>query len=233
MSGRSIDRIECPQETGAVNLRSAAGFSDVYRALMKGGVLLQSDSKLPSVVTLVAGEPVKGSWWSHPLGDAIHVTNKRLAEHEDVVVTYLISRKVTYVHRRLWPALLAVALSDEPWQSSGLSRIVSQLLSTVNRAGRVRTDRCRILQTVTPGQRRSAIRALEQRVLVHSTDTHTERGTHVKTLERWSAWRRRKGLEGASSSAADGRAVFEDLRAAWEAEFSTPVIFPWKGHGPS
>ena len=35
------------------------------------GLLLQQDLRLPNVVALVAGEPLHGSWWSHPSGGTI------------------------------------------------------------------------------------------------------------------------------------------------------------------
>jgi ankyrin repeat protein len=35
-------------------------------------VLLEHDRELPSVTSIVAGEPISGSWWGHPLGHAIY-----------------------------------------------------------------------------------------------------------------------------------------------------------------
>jgi hypothetical protein len=42
---------------------------DVTSALLEHGMLLQSArGPLPNVAELVAGEPIKGSWWGHPKG---------------------------------------------------------------------------------------------------------------------------------------------------------------------
>jgi hypothetical protein len=58
---------------------------------------------------MIAGEPIRGSWWGHPAGHAIFAALNSLAESPDVVRTRLLNGKVTLVHRRLWPALVRVA----------------------------------------------------------------------------------------------------------------------------
>jgi len=83
---------------------------DPMDALIEHGMLLQSaKGPLPNVAELVAGEPIKGSWWGHPAGGAIFAALNVLAESPDVVRTRLVKGKVTLVHRRLWPALVRVA----------------------------------------------------------------------------------------------------------------------------
>jgi hypothetical protein len=78
--------------------------------LVEHGMLLQSArGPLPNVAELVAGEPIKGSWWGHPRGHAIFNTLAALDESPDVVRLRLVNGKVTLVHRRLWPALVRVA----------------------------------------------------------------------------------------------------------------------------
>jgi hypothetical protein len=79
-------------------------------ALVEHGMLLQSArGPLPNVAELVAGEPIRGSWWGHPAGHAIFDTLNTLADSPDVVRLRLVKGKVTLVHRRLWPALVRVA----------------------------------------------------------------------------------------------------------------------------
>jgi hypothetical protein len=46
--------------------------SKYYSEFNKHGILLLSDSVLPSLVTLIAEEPVRGSWWGHPKGNLIY-----------------------------------------------------------------------------------------------------------------------------------------------------------------
>jgi hypothetical protein len=83
---------------------------DPMAALVEHGMLLESArGPLPSVAEIVAGEPIRGSWWGHPAGHAIFDAVNALAESPDVVRTRLVNGKVTLVHRRLWPALARVA----------------------------------------------------------------------------------------------------------------------------
>jgi hypothetical protein len=90
---------------------------DVMEVLVEHGMLLQSaKGPLPNVADLVAGEPIKGSWWGHPQGHAIFDQLARLDESPDVVRMRLVNGKVTLVHRRLWPALVRVADRFTPKQ---------------------------------------------------------------------------------------------------------------------
>ena len=88
--------------------------SDVRRELERIGLLMLQDKKLPSVVGIITGESLSSSWWSHKRGQDIF---NCLSSIEDVAIaTRLVAGKVTFVHRRMWPALLGVAMSRSPWQ---------------------------------------------------------------------------------------------------------------------
>ena len=78
--------------------------------LFEKGMLLESArGAMPNVAELVAGEPIRGSWWSHPSSHAIFEVLNVLADSPDVVRTRLVNGKVTLIHRRLWPALVRLA----------------------------------------------------------------------------------------------------------------------------
>jgi hypothetical protein len=78
--------------------------------LLEQGMLLESArGPIPNVAELVAGEPIRGSWWSHPSSHAIIEDLNALADSPDVVHTRLVNGKVTLIHRRLWPALVRPA----------------------------------------------------------------------------------------------------------------------------
>jgi hypothetical protein len=82
----------------------------VMAALTARGMLLESArGPVPNVAELVAGEVIRGSWWSHAASHAIYRTIDELSSSPDVVRLRLINDKVTLVHRRLWPALTRVA----------------------------------------------------------------------------------------------------------------------------
>jgi hypothetical protein len=72
----------------------------------KCGIVLESGrGPVPSLAATIAGEPIRGSWWGHPKGDAIFVCSRAIRNSKDVLTCRLVDRKVTYVHRRLWPGL--------------------------------------------------------------------------------------------------------------------------------
>jgi hypothetical protein len=94
---------------------------DVMAALVEHGMLLQSArGPIPNVAELVAGEPIKGSWWAHPQSHTIFAALASLDDSPEVVRLRLVNGKVTLVHRRLWPALARTADRFSPKQLAAL-----------------------------------------------------------------------------------------------------------------
>jgi hypothetical protein len=60
---------------------------------------------VPRLVEVILGEPIKGSWWAHPSSHGIFAVLQELGESGDLLLCRLVGGKVTFVHRRLWPAL--------------------------------------------------------------------------------------------------------------------------------
>lgn len=78
--------------------------------IRKHGVVLESASgPVPSLTELIAGQPVRGNWWSHPKGREIFAVTRAIRDSDQVLVCRLAGGKVTFVHRRLWPALVRAA----------------------------------------------------------------------------------------------------------------------------
>ena len=74
------------------------------------GVVLQAArGPVPSLAEAIAGGPIRGSWWGHAKGKEIFRAGEAVCESPDVLVCKLVGGKVTYVHRRLWPALVKLA----------------------------------------------------------------------------------------------------------------------------
>jgi hypothetical protein len=74
------------------------------------GVVLESGrGTVPSLAGAIAGEPIRGSWWAHPRGNDIFLCSRAVRKSADVLVCRLVGGKVTYIHRRLWPALVRLA----------------------------------------------------------------------------------------------------------------------------
>ena len=74
-----------------------------------GVVLASARGPVPNLAEAVAGGPIRGSWWGHPRGQAIFRALTAVSESPDVVCLKLVTGKVTFVHRRLWPALARLA----------------------------------------------------------------------------------------------------------------------------
>lgn len=78
--------------------------------IRKHGVVLEAaQGPAPSLAAVIAGGPIRGSWWSHPKGREIFAVTRAVRDSDDVLVCRLIKGKVTFVHRRLWPALVRAA----------------------------------------------------------------------------------------------------------------------------
>jgi hypothetical protein len=86
-------------------------FDPVEFVARKGVVLAAGKGPVPNLAEAVAGEPIRGSWWGHPKGKEIFVALGAVDDSPDVLCFRLIEGKNTFVHRRLWPAL--VRLADE------------------------------------------------------------------------------------------------------------------------
>jgi hypothetical protein len=179
--------------------------------LEQRGLLLTQDRTFPNVVAIVTGETLRGSWWAHPRCHEIFACLNIIAADPDVAVTKLILGKVTFVHRRLWKAMLSVALSRDRWQTEGLSRKAGALLDQVEIEG--------TLQSSGPESAE-----LERRLLVHGDQIHTESGKHKARLETWPAWALRCGCDPAGP-AEQGR---EEIEATVQKLGASPDCLPWR-----
>jgi hypothetical protein len=172
-------------------------------------MLVSQDKLLPSVVGIMTGERLNRSWWNHPKAHKIFGCLERLGEDSDVLVSRLIGGKVTYIHRRLWPAFLAVATSGEPWQKRGLSGDARRLLKAMLGSGIQRA-------------KGSAARELQERLLVRGEEIHTEAGRHELVLQTWESWSAQRAID--QISATVGREHLE--RVVRNMEGSTALL-PW------
>ncbi len=76
----------------------------------KHGVALEAAAgAVPSLAEAIAGAPIRGSWWAHPRSNEIFQLTRAVRESDDVLVCRLVDGKITYVHRRLWTALVRSA----------------------------------------------------------------------------------------------------------------------------
>ena len=187
-------------------------------ALKEYGLLLLNDPALPNLCRLVAGERVRGSWWAHPRAQEIFQVYDALEDHPDVLILKLISRKVTYIHRTLWPQIVAVGRAREPWQMKDLSAAAKRLLAAVDKV------------PVEPGRdKAAAARELDAKMLVFSAQFHSESGAHVLRLESWDHWSNRTHFSRDSTTPASARKALEARTDNLNREFAGRGRLPWQG----
>jgi hypothetical protein len=89
----------------------------------RGVVLASAKGPVPSLAAILVGEPIKGSWWAHPQGHRIFSLFESIADSPDILMCRLVEGKVTYVHRRLWPALIRAA---DAFPARNLARVAQE-----------------------------------------------------------------------------------------------------------
>ena len=75
----------------------------------RGVVLMSARGPVPNLAEAIAGQPIRGSWWAHPRSRYMYRVFDTVCDSGDVLVCRLVGGKVTYVHRRLWPALVRLS----------------------------------------------------------------------------------------------------------------------------
>ncbi len=198
----------------------------VLREFKRLRIILESDQKFPSVVSLITGESVKGSWWSHPESRKIWRVLNGFRAHTDVLTTRLISGKVTFVHRSLWPDFMAISTSKQGWQTASLSPRAITLLKLVENRGEIRTDDPRW----KGGHAKSiadAARELERKILVHSEEIHTVKGFHAKVLRSWKRWSHEVKFTEKLPSVPVAKAKFERVVRALNKKYGADGRLPW------
>lgn len=101
----------------------------------RAGVVLESArGPVPSLAEAISGAAIRGSWWGHPSGREIFRATRTVRDSSNILVCRLINGKITYVHRRLWPALVRLvdrigasrlAAIREEHTASGAHRLVT------------------------------------------------------------------------------------------------------------
>jgi hypothetical protein len=188
---------------------------DLLERLQEFDLLLDTDPKLPSVTGLVAGDTGGRSWWAHPQAKQMYGLSCGLRDHPDVLLVKLISGKLTFIHRPLWPAIVAIGTAREPWQMDGLSKEAKALLNKTDKDAKVESSG-------------DPVRELETRLLVHATSVHTERGFHMKEVQSWKAWARSAKLGKVKLTPATAKAQLESVVARLNQQCGAKGTLPWK-----
>lgn len=139
-------------------------------------------SGTPSLVEAVAGGPVRGSWRTHAKGRLMYRLGRMLRASDEVLSVRLVEGKVAFVDPSLWPAVYRVAMEPSRRRRTlaGLSPRARELLTAV--------ERDRVVHLDKEGPWTKAREALEERLLVHVSETELEGGHHVTVLRSWRDW---------------------------------------------
>lgn len=179
------------------------------------GLLLLSDSTLPSLVSLVTGKGVNGTWWGHPQGNLIFNVASELEDDAKIITAKLLLKKVTFIQKKLWPALATVGVEREAWQMAKLSPDAKRLLAAITKKGTLSGG----------GQPKAAKVALETRLLVHAQQVHTASGKHEMIYQTWEHFALERGVKMLATAAA-ARAKLAAAAAAATGQDPAGLL-PW------
>jgi hypothetical protein len=80
------------------------------RFVKNHGIVLESAHGFVSnLAEAITGKRMRGSWWAQPKRQEIFLLTRAVRDSKEILVCRLLNGKITYVHRRLWPALVQLA----------------------------------------------------------------------------------------------------------------------------
>jgi hypothetical protein len=90
------------QETRAVTIAQALAF------VAEHGIVCEAagHARVPSLVSAITGDPMSGNWWSHPRSREIFAITRAVRDSTQILVCRVVQGKISFVHRRVWPALV-------------------------------------------------------------------------------------------------------------------------------
>ena len=149
-----------------------------------------------------------------------------MIDHADILHVVLVSGKRTCVHRRLWPAFLAVALAAEEWKFDGLSSTALNLWDRLQQEPRLYADEPNLPSSSVRGNGR-LIRELEARLLCGGGSAHTPRGSHAKVAVTWETLIAERKLPRPVRSAVEGRGELDECVDRLNRQFDAHGTLPW------
>jgi hypothetical protein len=95
--------------------------AQAIKFVKKHGVVLESaHGSVPNLAEAIAGEKIRGSWRARPKSQLISRLTRAVRDSDEILVCRLLHGKVTYVHRRLWSALVRL---EKQFDTKSLGRI--------------------------------------------------------------------------------------------------------------
>jgi hypothetical protein len=128
-----------------------------------GVVLEAARGPVPTLADAALGAERRGSWWGHPQGKAFFWLTRQVRASKNVLVCRLVNGKITYVHRRVWPALVRLAPTMQAARLTAIHEVHTA-------SGAHRVQRTAFSKWVTPHVRAEA-------ALLSETDALAQMGT--------------------------------------------------------
>ncbi len=157
--------------------------SKIFKLIEKNKIILLQDKIFPNIVEQIIGKKISGSWWGEPLANPIYNGLQWLEDNHPLLNIKLVSGKVTYVHESLFSALYSIVQEPRDWQLKKLHADDLKLLKLITKRGTVRSENPTLV-TIVKDAKKSFI-SLEKKLLVYSSEEHTDSGKHVKEYKSW------------------------------------------------
>ena len=158
----------------------------------KQGLLPVVDPKAASLLSAATGEIGSKDWWHHPAGCRIFLVGTVLEKHPDILACRLLRGEITLVHRSLWPALAAVAMSGEAWQNLDSDGIRNELLKSATSSSplylRDALEACNTARTRGTRARLAMLRWIEAKLIINTPQFVTDEYQHARSSQ-CSTWR--------------------------------------------
>jgi hypothetical protein len=80
---------------------------ELMRWIKSQRIVLESASgPVPDVASYIAGETIRGNWWSHASAGEIFKLTRAVRDSPEILVARLVNNNITFVHQSAWPALV-------------------------------------------------------------------------------------------------------------------------------
>ena len=93
------------QKAEVLNAAQALAF------IKRHGIVCESVRRdaIPSLADAIAGGAIRGNWWPHARRREIFAITRAVRDAPEILVCKLVDGKITFVHERVWPALVRLA----------------------------------------------------------------------------------------------------------------------------
>jgi hypothetical protein len=106
---KQLTRARAPAKKQARPKQKASRSRWVALVAKHGLMLAAAHGPVLNVAHFVADEPIIGGWWAHPRGKAIFAALAELDDSDEIHSFKLFEGKITFAHRKVWPALVRLA----------------------------------------------------------------------------------------------------------------------------